>query len=135
MRPCLNYHMGKCDGFCRGTPGKEEYRSRIEQAVCLLTGKVKQVISALTAEMEAAAEELHFERAAALRDQIAAIDVLNKKQKVIAAAIPQTDIWGLYRGEVKSCYAVLHYRDGQLVGRETEYFLPEWMRKRRKCCR
>ena len=121
-RPCLNYHMGKCDGFCRGTPGKEEYRSRIEQAVCLLTGKVKQVISALTAEMEAAAEELHFERAAALRDQIAAIDVLNKKQKVIAAAIPQTDIWGLYRGEVKSCYAVLHYRDGQLVGRETEVF-------------
>ena len=121
-RPCLNYHMGKCDGFCRGTPGKEEYRSRIEQAVCLLTGKVKQVISALTAEMEAAAEELHFERAAALRDQIAAIDVLNKEQKVIAAAIPQTDIWGLYRGEVKSCYAVLHYRDGQLVGRETEVF-------------
>ncbi len=121
-RPCLNYHMGKCDGFCRGTPGKEEYRSRIEQAVFLLTGKIKQVTAALTAEMEAAAEELNFERAAVLRDQIAAIDVLSKKQKVIAATIPQTDIWGLYRGEVKSCYAVLHYRDGQLVSRETEVF-------------
>ena len=121
-RPCLNFHMGKCDGFCRGTPGKEEYRSRIDRAVLLLTGKVKQVTAELTAEMERQAEELNFERAAALRDQISAIDVLSKKQKVIAGAMPQTDIWGLYRGEVKSCYAVLHYRDGQLVSRETEVF-------------
>ncbi len=121
-RPCLNYHMGKCDGFCRGTPGKEEYRSRIDQAILLLTGKVKQVTAELTAEMERQAEELRFERAAALRDQINAIEVLSKKQKVIAGTMPQTDIWGLYRGTVKSCYAVLHYRDGQLTGRETEGF-------------
>ncbi len=121
-RPCLNFHMGKCDGFCRGTPGKEEYHSRIEQAVLLLTGKVKQVTASLSEEMTAAAEALQFERAAALRDQISAIDVLSKKQKVIAGAMPQTDIWGLYRGEVKSCYAVLHYRDGQLTDRETEVF-------------
>ena len=121
-RPCLNFHMGRCDGFCRGTPGKEEHRRRIDQAVLLLTGKVKQVTAALTEEMTAEAEALHFERAAALRDQIAAIDVLGKKQKVIAGAMPQTDIWGLYRGDVKSCYAVLHYRDGQLTGRETEVF-------------
>lgn len=121
-RPCLNFHMGKCDGFCRGTPGKEEYRRRIGQAVLLLTGKVKQVTAALHTEMEQAAEALQFERAAALRDQIAAIEVLSKKQKVIAGTMPQTDIWGLYRGEVRSCYAVLHYRDGQLVSRETEVF-------------
>lgn len=114
--------MGRCDGFCCGTPGKEEHRRRIDQAVLLLTGKVKQVTAALTEEMTAEAEALHFERAAALRDQIAAIDVLSKKQKVIAGAMPQTDIWGLYRGDVKSCYAVLHYRDGQLTGRETEVF-------------
>ena len=121
-RPCLNYHMGRCDGFCRGTPGKEEYRSRMEQAVLLLTGKVKQVAADLTAEMERQAEALNFERAAVLRDQIAAIEVLSKKQKVISGAMPETDIWGLYRGTVKSCYAVLHYRDGQLVSRETEVF-------------
>ena len=123
-RPCLNYHMGKCDGFCRGTPGKEEYRNRIEQAELLLTGKVKEVTASLTAEMEQESEKLNFERCAVLRDQIAAIEVLSKKQKVIAGTMPQTDIWGLYRGDVKSCYAVLHYRDGQLVSRETEVFTP-----------
>ena len=72
--------------------------------------------------MERQAEALNFERAAVLRDQIAAIEVLSKKQKVISGAMPETDIWGLYRGTVKSCYAVLHYRDGQLVSRETEVF-------------
>ena len=121
-RPCLNFHMGRCDGFCRGDPDQEEYRSRIAQAAMLLTGKVKQLTAELTREMEAAAEAWNFERAAVLRDEIAAIEVLEKKQKVIAAAIPQTDIWGIYRGAAKSCYAVLHYRDGQLTGRETEVF-------------
>ena len=121
-RPCLNYHMGKCDGFCKGTPGKGEYQRRIDQAILLLTGKVKQVTAALGEEMTAAADALNFERAAALRDQIAAIDVLSKKQKVIAGTMPQTDIWGLYCGAVKCCYAVLHYRDGQLVSREAEVF-------------
>ncbi len=121
-RPCLNFHMGKCDGFCTGTPGKEEYRSRIDRATLLLTGKGKEVSAALSEEMTRQAEALNFERAASLRDQIAAIDVLSKKQKVIAGVMPETDIWGLYRGEVKSCYAVLHYRDGQLVSRETEVF-------------
>ena len=121
-RPCLNYHMGRCDGFCRGTPDGEEYRRRIDRCVLLLTGKIREVTASLSEEMAAAAEELNFERAAALRDQIAAIDVLGKKQKVIAGAMPQTDIWGLYRGAVKCCYAVLHYRDGQLVSRETEVF-------------
>ena len=76
----------------------------------------------MTAEMEAEAEALRFEQAAALRDRINAIGALGKKQTVIAGLCADTDIWGLYRGAGKSCYAILHMEDGSLTGRETELF-------------
>ena len=119
-RPCLNYHMGRCDGFCRSAMSAEEYRRRMEQAVALLEGKGKQLIRELTTEMEEAAEALQFERAAALRDQAAAIGALGKRQTVIAGICADTDVWGVALGAGKSCCAVLHVEDGQLTGRETE---------------
>ena len=76
----------------------------------------------MTAEMEAEAEALHFEQAAAIRDRISAIGALGKKQTVIAGLCADTDIWGLYRGSGKCCYAVLHMEAGNLAGRETELF-------------
>ncbi len=121
-RPCLNFHMGRCDGFCRPEMTAEEYRRRIEQAVLMLEGKSKQVLREMTAEMEAEAEALRFERAALLRDRINAIQALGKKQTVIAGLCADTDIWGLYRGSGKCCYAVLHMEEGNLAGRETELF-------------
>ena len=114
--------MGRCDGFCRPEMTEEEYRRRIEQAVALLEGKSKQLLRDMTAEMEAEAETLRFEQAAALRDRINAIGALGKKQTVIAGLCADTDIWGLYRGAGKSCYAILHMEDGSLTGRETELF-------------
>ena len=121
-RPCLNFHMGRCDGFCRPVMTAEEYNRRIEQAVLLLEGKSKQLLREMTAEMEAEAEALKFEQAALLRDRINAISALGKKQTVIAGLCADTDIWGLYRGSGKCCYAVLHVEKGQLTGRETELF-------------
>ena len=120
-RPCLNHHMGRCDGFCRGVPDEAEYRRRIEQVVLLLTGKLGEVTADLEAEMAQAAEELHFERAAELRDRIRAIEILSKRQQVIAAHCADTDLWGLYRGG-RCCYAILHYEQGQLIYRETRVF-------------
>ena len=121
-RPCLNFHMGRCDGFCRPEMTAEEYNRRIEQAVLLLEGKSKQLLREMTAEMETEAEALKFEQAALLRDRINAISALGKKQTVIAGLCADTDIWGLYRGSGKCCYAVLHVEKGQLTGRETELF-------------
>ena len=121
-RPCLNFHMGRCDGFCRPEMTAEEYNRRIEQAVLLLEGKSKQLLREMTVEMEAEAEALKFEQAALLRDRINAISALGKKQTVIAGLCADTDIWGLYRGSGKCCYAVLHVEKGQLTGRETELF-------------
>ena len=122
-RPCLNFHMGKCDGFCRPDgPDGAEYRRRIADAVSLLDGKLRGVTAALTEEMHAAAETLDFERAAALRDRIRALSVLGKEQRVIAGICADTDVWGAYNGEAKSGCAVLHIENGDLLGRQTMVF-------------
>nr|WP_326185071.1 excinuclease ABC subunit UvrC [uncultured Oscillibacter sp.] len=121
-RPCLNFHMGRCDGFCRPDMTAEEYNRRIRQACQLLEGKSRQLLREMTAEMEAEAEALRFEQAAAIRDRINAISALSKKQTVIAGLCADTDIWGIYRGAGKCCYAVLHMENGNLAGRETELF-------------
>ena len=121
-RPCLNFHMGRCDGFCRPEMTEEEYNRRIRQACQMLEGKAKQLLQEMTGEMEAEAEALRFEQAAALRDRINAISALSKKQTVIAGLCADTDIWGLDRGAGKYCYAILHMEEGNLSGRETELF-------------
>ena len=121
-RPCLKFHMGRCDGFCRKEMSAEEYNRRIGQAVQLLEGKSKQLLREMTAEMEAEAEELRFEQAAQIRDRINAISALSKKQTVIAGLCADTDIWGIYRGAGKCCYAILHMENGNLAGRETALF-------------
>jgi len=121
-RPCLNFHMGRCDGFCRPEMTREEYLRRIGQAAALLEGKSRQLLREMTEEMHSEAEATHFEQAAQIRDRIRAIESLSKKQTVIAGLCADTDIWGICRGEGKCCYAVLHMENGDLTGRETELF-------------
>ena len=121
-RPCLNLHLGRCAGFCTGDPDAEEYRRRIEQATELLTGNYRRLVRTLKSEMERAAEELRFEQAAALRDRIRAVEVLGKRQKVIAGICADTDLWGVYRGAAKCGCAVLHVEDGSVTGCETMIF-------------
>ena len=122
-RPCLNYHIGKCDGFCRADgPDGAEYRRRMEQAAGLFSGKLRQVSAAMEKEMAEAAENWEFEKAAALRDRIQALSVLSKEQQVIAGACADTDVWGIYSGAAKCGAAVLHIENGDLLGREMEVF-------------
>ena len=122
-RPCLNYHIGKCDGFCRADgPDGAEYRRRMEQAVGLFSGKLRQVSAAMEQEMAEAAENWEFEKAAALRDRIQALSVLSKEQQVIASCCADTDVWGIYSGAAKCGAAVLHIENGDLLGREMEVF-------------
>ena len=122
-RPCLNHHIGRCDGFCLpGGPDQAEYRRRIRQAERIFSGHYRQLTAELQTEMEEAAEELNFEKAAALRDRIRAISVLGKQQQVIAGVCADTDVWGIYVGQVRSGCAVLHIEDGNLLGREVEVF-------------
>jgi len=117
-RPCLNYHMGQCDGYCRPEMDQSRYREAIDQAVRLLEGKFQEVGEELQAEMAQAAEELRFEKAAELRDRCRAIELLGKRQKVVAGSLADTDVVGFHRGTAKSCFVVLHYVEGDLAAKD-----------------
>ena len=122
-RPCLNYHIGRCDGFCRPDgPDQAEYSRRIDQAQRFFSGKFHQLSEELEQEMNEAAEQLAFEKAAALRDRIRALSVLGKQQQVIAGVCADTDVWGVFSGEVRCGCAVLHIQSGDLLGREVKVF-------------
>lgn len=118
-RPCLNYHMGNCAGWCRGNLSAEEYRARMAQVMLILEGKSEALSNELRGKMEQAAEELRFERAAELRDRLRAIEALTNKQRVISTAFADTDAVGFARG-AKSCFTVLHFVNGDLVGKDVE---------------
>ena len=117
-RPCLNFHMGKCDGYCRGGELKDQHDQAMAQAVSLLEGRFQEVLNDLKRDMEQAAEELRFEQAAELRDRIRAIELLGKRQKVIAGSLADTDVTGFFRGTAKSCFVVLHYVEGELAAKD-----------------
>ena len=119
-RPCLYYRMGQCDGYCRTEMDQSRYRENMDQAVRLLEGKYEEVCDDLRAEMEQAAEELRFERAAELRDRIAAMELLGKRQKVVAGSLADTDVVGFHRGEAKSCFVVLHFVEGDLAAKDMD---------------
>ncbi len=118
-RPCLNYHMGNCRGWCRGELTQEEYRLAVEQACLILNGRTSELIEELTAKMTEDAEQLRFEAAAEKRDRIRAIQSVSNKQKVIATAFSDTDAVGFSRG-AKSCFVVLHFNGGSLTGKDFE---------------
>ncbi len=118
-RPCLNYHMHVCRGYCLKDSNPEEYRKAVSDAILILDGKSDDLQNQIKSDMMVAAEELRFERAADLRDMLRSLTALGNKQKVIAASRADTDVFGFFRG-AKSCIAVLHYRDGDLVGKNYE---------------
>ena len=118
-RPCLNYHMGACLGWCLKDSSGEEYRRRMTQAALILDGKSGELLEELRCQMEQAAAELRFEKAAELRDRMRAVENLSNRQRVIATAFADTDAIGFCRG-AKSCFTVLHFVNGDLVGKDTE---------------
>lgn len=118
-RPCLNYHMGHCRGWCSGEIPEEEYNLAIKRAQMILSGNAKDLIKELETAMYAASDEMNFEQAADLRDRIKAVKSLTQKQRVISAVYADTDAIGFHRG-AKTCFAVLHYVDGDLADKNVE---------------
>ena len=118
-RPCLNYQMGSCRGWCSGEGSAEEYRIAIEQACLVLDGKTNELLENLNEKMLDCSENLRFELAAQYRDRIRAVEGLSNKQRVIATAFADTDAVGFKRG-AKTCFVVLHFNDGSLTGKDHE---------------
>ena len=121
-RPCLNYHMNRCAGWCQESKTQEEYRALMEQARQLLQGNYKSTAENIRREMLTAAENLDFELAASLRDRLQAVEHLSQKQLVTAGALADTDVIGYAQTETKACFAVLHFSGGNLLDKEYEVF-------------
>jgi len=120
-RACLYYHIKRCPGPCIGAASKEEYRAIMEQAALFLEGKQEQIIEQMQRDMEKAAEELQFERAATLRDQAAAISQIIERQRIVSAQLNDHDVIALARDDGQACVQVFFIRGGKLIGRE--YFV------------
>lgn len=119
-RPCLNYHMNQCAGWCQESMPCTLYRQNMEQARQLLLGNYKAVAEQLRNQMLSAAEELNFELAASLRDRLSAVEALGQKQFVTAGTLADTDVVGYAETEAKACFAVLHFSGGNLLDKEYE---------------
>lgn len=118
VRPCLNYHIKKCFGPCGGHITKEEYGKMISDIIDVLSGKETYVTKMLKDEMERAAEELEFEKAAALRDKILSIEAIVEKQKIFKTIEGDEDFINIEQDEKDSCIQVFFSRDGKIIGRE-----------------
>lgn len=121
-RPCLNYHMNQCSGWCQSSKSCTEYRQTMMQARELLRGNYKSVADQIKQQMLAAAEKLEFELAASLRDRLNAVENLGQKQLVTAGTLADTDVVGYGETEAKACFAVLHFSGGNLLEKEFELF-------------
>lgn len=119
-RPCLNYHMNQCAGWCQASKSCAEYRETILQARELLRGNYKAVADQIRQQMLAAADNLEFELAASLRDRLNSVENLGQKQLVTAGTLADTDVIGYGETEAKACFAVLHFSGGNLLDKDYE---------------
>ncbi len=118
LRPCLYYHLNQCMGPCTGEVDRGEYLRAVRQVCKLFEGRHDEVIRQLSAQMEEAAENLHFERAAALRDRIRAISQLAERQKVFSVDGTDQDVMGVARDGGDVVAHVFFIRAGRLIGQE-----------------
>jgi len=121
-RPCLNHHLGRCMAPCSGKISREEYGKVIDEAAMLLSGKMEGLLNHFEKEMQAASENLEFEKAAFLRDRIRDVKKLGQRQKIALSAFFDTDVIAFAGGETGGCVAVLHYISGKLHDKEIKMF-------------
>jgi excinuclease ABC subunit C len=122
-RACLYYDIKLCTAPCIGAISREDYRQSIAELGKFLDGDTEEIVTALTAQMEQAAEALQFERAAAIRDKLTAIERIIERQKIISVSTMNSDIIAMAREENEACVQIFFIRSGRLIGRE--YFILE----------
>ncbi|MEE1319456.1 MAG: excinuclease ABC subunit UvrC [Ruminococcus sp.] len=121
-RPCLNYHIKQCMAPCTGRVKLKDYRESLEQALDFLKGGSSNSIKQLTEQMNEAAENLEFERAARIRDKINAVKKMGEKQKVVANKVLDEDGIGSFSDDGKICFQVFRFESGRLFDRESFVF-------------
>lgn len=122
QRACLNYHIKRCLAPCAGNVSAADYKDMINEIMNFLEGKQERVIKNLQEKMLKAAENLQYEKAGELRDQIKAVEKVLEKQKIVNAAEEDQDVIAFARGNNEVCVQVFFIRNGKVVGRE-HFFL------------
>ncbi|WP_199192410.1 excinuclease ABC subunit UvrC [Chlorogloea sp. CCALA 695] len=117
-RPCLNYDLGRCPGVCQKLITPEDYRKTVQKVAMVFQGRAQELVDILTEQMQKSAEEMNFESAARLRDQIAGLKSLNAHQKVsLPDDTVSRDAIALAANEQHACIQLFQIRAGKLVGR------------------
>jgi excinuclease ABC subunit C len=115
-RVCLDYHIGKCMGPCHGHQTREEYRKVIDEVILFLSGRSSRVVRMLKDQMRRAVQEMAYEKAAKLRDQMDCVRAVQEKQKVFSVRAHDQDLVGIYGEGDEVCGLVLKIREGRLLG-------------------
>ena len=121
-RPCLNYHIGQCLAPCQGQVTEEDYKEQMDRALEFLNGNYGPIIKSLEQQMNAASEELDFEKAASLRDILASVKQVAQKQKIENSDLEDKDIIAMSHQEQDAVVQVFFVRNGRMIGRE-HFFL------------
>lgn len=117
-RPCLNYHINQCQAPCQGYISKDEYRQSVEQALEFLNGRFEPVIRMLESKMQAASEQMDFEKAIEYRDLLSSVKQVAQKQKITSSNMEDRDIIAVAKDEQDAVVQVFFVREGKLIGRE-----------------
>jgi len=117
-RPCLLYHIKRCQAPCVGYISRADYRAQIDQIGRFLEGRYETVARDLTRDMKKASEATEYERAAALRDKIRAVERTMESQKMAAHAATEEDVLGLARQDTQAAVQLFAVRGGKMVGRD-----------------
>ena len=118
-RPCLLAHIDKCSAPCVGRVVESQHAQYLDGFIKVFEGKAGALLRQLKAEMAVASDELDFERAATLRDRIAAIESVGQHTKVVLEPGVDVDLVGLAHDELAASVQVFHVRDGHLVGQRS----------------
>ncbi len=121
-RPCLDYHIGRCKAPCVGLQSQAEYRVMIDEMQGVLAGRTDDVRTRVQAEMDTAVGSLEFERAATLRDVLAGLDNIERRQRALDVRGRDLDVLGIARDGDRACAVRLRIRNGKLLGRELDFF-------------
>ena len=122
QRPCLYYQLGQCCGVCTGAVSEAEYAKLIRCAAEILRGDTAAARARVREEMEAAAAEERFEKAAAYRDRLFALEKLSQKQKVLASPDTNEDVFGFYQDDYGAAMSVFYIREGALLDKHEVVF-------------
>lgn len=117
-RPCLNYHIKLCNAPCAGKIKYKEYKENIQEAIVFLKGGSTVDLKIMTEEMNEAAENLEFERAARIRDRISAVKRMSDSQKVVFSKIEEQDVIAVVTEGPRGCFEIFKFRNGSLYDRE-----------------